>query len=327
MKIFEPENGIDELLMRCIEGTASEDEYDQAWHWATQSPDHRAYYRNIFDVFMASNIIKPVNPDVQERVWAKLERKIIKPNRWIPVFKWVSAAAILIFAFMAGIHVLFERPENSQHVIHTVKGKTVVELNDGSKVWLNDETSLMYSESFGKKTRELSLSGEAYFEVAKHAGKPFIVKTGELNVEALGTQFNVRAFENEKFIRATLIEGTVKIHKNDPTGENNEIILAPGQQLQFDKQNDKISLREVNSRLYMAWKEGQLIFDKEQMETVFELMEQYFGVTIVLKNEKLAARRFTGRFSLNEKPEKILALMQQSIPFNFHIQNDTIFIK
>jgi len=268
---------------------------------------------------------------VQKRVWAKLERKIRdttqKPNRWIPVLKWTAAAAILIFAFMGGIHLLNEQPEDAQHVIRTVKGKAVVELSDGSKVWLNEETSLTYPEPFVQKSRELSLSGEAYFEVAKYAGKPFVVKTGELNVEALGTQFNIRAFENEKIIRTTLIEGAVKIQKNNPTGASKEIILDPGQQLQFDKQNGKMSLREVNSQLYAAWKEGQMIFDREQMDEVFALIEQNFGITVILKNEKLTGRRLTGRFSLDEKPEKILALMQQSIPFNFHIQNDTIIIK
>ena len=331
MKNIKPENGIDELLVRCIEGVAGEDEYDRAWLWATQSPEHKAYYRNMFDVVMASNINKPVDPAVQERVWAKIERKIqktsIKPNRWISVFRWTAAAAVVVFAFMAGIHILYEHPEDDQHVIRTVKGKTVVELNDGSKVWLNDETSLTYPEPFGKKSREVNLSGEAYFEVAKHAGKPFVVKTGELNIEVLGTQFNVRASENEKFIRTTLIEGSVKIQKNDPAGGNGEIILAPGQQLEYDKQDSKISLREVNTQLYTAWKEGQLIFEREQMGEVFAVIEQNFDVTIILKNKKLTERRLTGRFSLDEKPEKILALMQQIIPFSFQIQNDTIFIK
>ena len=331
---IEPENGIDELLLRCLEGTANEEEYDRAWQWASQSPENRAYYRDMFDVLLVSNLNKPVDSELQKRVWARLEREIRKisrkPNRRITIFRWASAAAILIMAYMAGIHILYkEHPvEDRQLTVQTDKGqKTVVELNDGSKVWLNEETSFMYAESFGEKSREVNLAGEAYFEVAKHAEKPFIVKTDGLTIEVLGTQFNVRASENESYIKTTLIEGSVKIQKNDAEDESESIILVPGQQIQFDKQSGRTSLREVNSRLYTAWKEGQMEFDRDRMEEIFALMEQNFGMTVILKNEKLAARKFTGRFELDETPERMLALIQQSIPFKFHIKNDTIIVK
>ena len=332
MKNIEHENGIDGLLLRCLEGTASEDEYDRAGQWAAQSPENKAYYRKMLDVLTASNLLKPIDAEVQKRVWEKLEREIQpapqKPNRFITVFRWAAAAAaILIIAYIARIQILSESPDVRHHAIYTAKGeKPVVELNDGSKVWLNDETGFCYPESFGKNSREVTLSGEAYFEVAKNAGKPFLVKTGELTIEVLGTRFNVRASESERFIKTTLMEGSVKIHKNDPKGESDEIILAPNQQLLFDKQSGKMSLHEVNSQLYTAWKDGQIIFDSDRIEEVFAVIEQNFNVVIILKNENLTGRKFTGRFSMDEKPEKMLGLIRQSIPFDFHIQDDTIYV-
>ena len=332
---LESENGIDDLLLRCLDGRADEAEYDRAWQWVSQSDENRTYYRNMFNVLVAYDLIKPVDSKLQKRVWTRLERNIQKSarksNRYMSVWKWAAAAAILVIAYMAGIHLYYNHNNHEYsieqlHTIHAAKGeKPMVEMSDGSKVWLNDETSFMYSESFGKDSREVSLLGEAYFEVAKNAGKPFILNADELRIEVLGTQFNVKIDQSE--ITTTLIEGSVKIQKNDPEKETGVVILVPGQQLQFDKQSGKMALYEVNSRLYTAWKDGKLVFDRDPMKEVFALIEQNFGVTVILENEKLADRRFTGRFGLDEKPEKIFSLIQQSIKFGFHIQNDTIYVR
>lgn len=261
-------------------------------------------------------------------------RKRLNRKKALTLFTGLSKyAAILVVGILIakGLFHKTQPVETSAATYHTLTvpagQRAHLTLADGTLVWLNARSTLEYPEAFTENTRELTLAGEAYFEVAKHPEKPFIVKTGELKIEALGTRFNVRALEDESYIRTTLIEGSVKIQKNDPTKGNDVIILAPGRQLQFDRQSGKMSLRDVNSQLYTAWKDGQIIFDQEQMDEVFALIEQNFGMTVVLKNEQLTGRRFTGRFGLDEKPEKILALIQQSIPFGFVVQNDTIFIR
>ncbi len=333
MEKKEQANGIDDLLIRCFDGTASKDEYDLVYRWTIQSSENREHYRKMFDVLMASDLLRPVDSEMQKRIWLQLEKKIQtpenpKPQIYAALLKWVSVAAIVVVAYMAGIHILYNDHTAKQQVVTTVKGeKSMVELSDGTKVWLNDKTSFTYPETFGKKLRTVELSGEAYFEVAKDTGKPFIVKSGDVSVEVLGTQFNIRASDLEPTITTTLVEGSVKVRKNIRTKENEEITLIPGQQLQFDKQSGSMSLREVNSQLYTAWKEGRISFDQEQIQHIFAFMERNFHITIRLKKQQIAERKYTGRFSLDEKPEKMLTLIQQSIPFNFYIQNDTIHVE
>ncbi|MDR1666358.1 MAG: FecR domain-containing protein [Bacteroidales bacterium] len=319
---------MDELLLQCLEGKADRETYDRVRQWAASSLQNRQYYRKILDTLIVSRLLSPVDRQIQERVWTRISSRIQatgkhpKPVR-LTLLKWVAAAAALLIAYMAGVQTVDHlKPDRRDAVELAGEGKSVLTLSDGSKVWLNKTSTIRYNRDYGRKKREIALTGEAYFEVAENAGKPFIVKTDQMEVEALGTQFNVKAFPNDRFVSATLVEGKIKV-----LAGAQETVMQAGQQLRYDKSEAKTTLLTIDSRPYTAWKDGLMLFDQEGLENVFAQMEENFNIPICLKNKKLATRKITGRFSLNEKPEKILKILQQSLSFHFYMKNDTIFVK
>lgn len=169
----------------------------------------------------------------------------------------------------------------------TPRGKDYqVTLADGTKVWMNAESKLEFPETFTGNTREVILHGEAYFEVAKDAAHPFIVKTDYFQTKVLGTTFNVKAYSN-KDANIVLIEGHVKVLGRG----KKEIILKPGQQAVLNAQHTNLSIREVDTYPYTQWREGFFYFEKQ---TLFEIMQElgrWYNVNIAFDNpEKMDIR-------------------------------------
>src|SRR4030095_8358665 len=135
-------------------------------------------------------------------------------------------------------------------------GQFQLELADGSKVWLNAASSLRYPIAFTGKERTVELTGEGYFEVAHNLAMPFHVKAGEMNVQVLGTHFNINSYEDEPVIRTTLIEGTVNVSKKEQA-----IKLLPGQQAGLDKAGELSLHTNINTEEITAWKDGFIHFE------------------------------------------------------------------
>lgn len=163
----------------------------------------------------------------------------------------------------------------SQLVLTTPKGgQYQVTLSDGTKVWLNAETKLSYPNKFPDKIRLVEVQGEAYFEVAKTNGKPFIVQTANEKIEVLGTHFNVNNYANESFSTVSLIEGSVKV------GVMNKepIIMKPGQQSIV--QGGDVRIQQMNAGDVLAWKEGEFMFDNENLESVARKLARWYNLEI-----------------------------------------------
>ena len=245
-----PENGIDELLLRCLEGTANAAEYEWTLQWASQSPANRAYYRNIFNVLVASNLSRPVDAQIQQRVWARLEKEIAQKLKqesvtndtgehaekrtYLLIRTLQRFAAAVVIGFALGIACYYVVTKNqTEQVFFTenivpLGSKSEIKLPDGSTVWLNAGSTLRYPTNYGKTARDLYLAGEGYFKVAKQAKKPFTVHTALSKIIALGTEFNVKAYPDEDVVETTLIIGEVVVEKGEA---GDAIRLKPGQKL------------------------------------------------------------------------------------------------
>lgn len=161
------------------------------------------------------------------------------------------------------------------NTLNNPRGSKVVNLTlgDGTKVWLNSESSVRYPVAFNGDTREVDITGEAYFEVAKDASKKFLVRAGESFTEVLGTHFNINSYSDEQQIKITLLEGSVKVSKNAK-----EMLLTPGQQAQVA---NNISLAgNVNLEQVMAWKNGLFSFDNADLSTVMRQISRWYNVEI-----------------------------------------------
>jgi ferric-dicitrate binding protein FerR (iron transport regulator) len=170
---------------------------------------------------------------------------------------------------------------NSTQVLHNTittpkGGQFQLELADGSKVWLNAASSLRYPTAFTGKERTVELTGEGYFEVAHNPSMPFHVKAGEMNIQVLGTHFNINSYEDEPVIRTTLIEGEVNVSKKEKA-----IKLSPGQQAVFDNTGELTLNKNVNTDEIIAWKEGYIHFENADLKTILRQVARWYDIEIV----------------------------------------------
>lgn len=214
------------------------------------------------------------------------------------------------------------------NVLSTGKGQTLhIQLPDGSKLWLNAESSVSYRTDMNNlNERILELKGEAYFEVKKqyveikdHLKKPFIVKSGNQKVMVLGTEFNVNAFPGNKNIFTTLIEGSVKLQL-----KNQEATLIPGQQA-LNREGKLISVIEPNIVKVTAWKNGNFYFEEASIDEVAKEIENWYDVSVVFKGEK-TNETFSGMVSREKSLAEIIVMLEKTDAVHFVVNQKTIYI-
>jgi ferric-dicitrate binding protein FerR (iron transport regulator) len=154
-----------------------------------------------------------------------------------------------------------------------------VVLSDGTKVWLNAASSLRYPTSFSGQDRKVELTGEGYFEVAKNKDKPFHVRVGAVEVEVLGTHFNIMAYDDEASIQTTLLEGSVKVSYNNQTD-----LLKPGRQASLNRNDSKLTMSDANVQQVVAWKNGYFYFDKSDVKTIMRQVSRWYDLDIVYES-------------------------------------------
>jgi hypothetical protein len=191
-------------------------------------------------------------------------------------------------------------------------GKYEIVLSDGSKVWLNAASSLRYPSSFMGKTREVSLTGEGYFEVAKNASMPFHVKVNDMTIEVMGTHFNVNAYQDENVVATTLLEGSVKIKSGSPgSSVNQTVLLAPGEQANLTKSGRLKIDRHANTGEAVAWTNNNFEFNDAEVQDIMRQLSRWYDVEVEYKGF-IPKRRFTGKISRNVKLSELIGMLQYS---------------
>ena len=194
-------------------------------------------------------------------------------------------------------------------------------LADGSKVWLNAASSLRFPTNFVGKERNVTLTGEGYFEVAKNADMPFKVDVaGREEVEVLGTHFNVNAYSDEDFIKTTLLEGSVKV-----VAGNKFIVIEPGEQAISNKVSNLLTTNKaVNLEEVVAWKNGLFQFDNTDIKNVMLQIGRWYDMDIVFKGS-MSNKKITGKIYRNVNVSNVLKLME-ALKINFKIEGKTIIV-
>ncbi|MEO9021462.1 MAG: FecR domain-containing protein [Ginsengibacter sp.] len=192
-------------------------------------------------------------------------------------------------------------------------------LADGSKVWLNAASSLRFPASFEGKERKVELLGEAYFEVAKNASMPFKVKTNGMEVEVLGTHFNINSYDDESSIRTTLLEGRVKINKN-----NTSSFLKPGQQAQVNKAGEIRIVNDADMEEAVAWKEGKFQFDRADIHAVMRQVARWYDVDVEYKGPVVS--HFGGTISRNVNLSQVLNMLHLTGEVKFEVKDKKVMV-
>ncbi|NQX39305.1 FecR protein [Pedobacter steynii] len=212
------------------------------------------------------------------------------------------------------------------NTLSTAKGETFkVLLPDQSVVYLNAASTLRYPTTFKSRTREVTLSGEAYFEVAKNPDMPFHVVTGRQTTVVLGTHFNLNSYPEETFLSTTLLEGKVKV-----TIDDQQVILRPGQQSLSSNQQIKgaapeITVGRVNTEDVIAWKNGWFSFQDADIKTIMNQLSRWYDIEVVYQ-DKIPEGHYRGKVSRNVKISRVLKVLEAS-GINFKIEGKTIIVK
>lgn len=205
-------------------------------------------------------------------------------------------------------------------------GEYHLELADGTKVWFNSESTFRYPTQFTGKQRDVYLSGEAYFEVKHDKSKPFIVKMDKLNVKVLGTEFNIKAYGNESQILTTLVNGSVEV-STESANDGNTMKLSPGHQAIYSRDSEKVSINQVKTDNYTAWKDGYIVLDNTSLEDLCTILSRRCNVDFVFQNEALKNTTFTGKIKKYENIEDIFILLEQLSDVSFTINNSIVTVR
>lgn len=268
-----------------------------------------------------------------------------------------TTSVIVLSALLFGIYSNNEGNANASKnkitnsEVTTKKGsRTKVQLPDGTTVWLNSSSKLTYdNQNFGNTIREVSLSGEAYFDVVKNKAKPFIIHTAKMDIKVLGTVFNVKCYPGEKTTETSLIHGSVEVSLKDRQEKimmkpNEKLILInedkipsektdlrPGKKNNVDVYKPIIELSHLtmyptnDEIVETGWVQNKLVFTNESLEDVVLKMQRWYSVTIVIKNDRLKRQLLTGIFE-KETIQQALKALQYTTRFNYKTTNDTITI-
>lgn len=200
-------------------------------------------------------------------------------------------------------------------------GEYIMVLGDGSRVWLNSETELKYPVAFGAAKREVYLTGEAYFEVAKDTARPFIVHTPQTTTTVLGTSFNVMAYRDEEQTEITLVTGAVAVNAG-----SHKCRITPGYQVSVDNRSLDMLQQPVNISFYTSWKEGLFDFEGMTLEELALKLSRWYDVDFFFANSKVGSKKFTGAIKRNNTLQFMLDFIQKATDVRFEIKGKTVTV-
>lgn len=197
--------------------------------------------------------------------------------------------------------------------------KYSLQLADGTKVWLNASSSIKFPTAFSGSTRQVSITGEAYFEVSPDKRRPFTVDVKGMQIEVLGTHFNVNSYSDEEVIRTTLLEGSVVINQNRKSKK-----LYPGQQATVNSIGDINLEKNVNLSQVMSWKNGLFYFENSSLQEVMRELSRWYDVEVVYVNG-IPDRNFEGEIQRNLKLSEVLRILELN-KVKFKVEGRTVLI-
>ena len=200
-------------------------------------------------------------------------------------------------------------------------GEFCLTLSDGTRVWLNSETSIQYPVAFGAKERRVFVQGEAYFEVAKDANKPFTVQFMSSSVTVLGTSFNIRAYPEEKRSQTTLAEGSVRIYS-----PGSSMLLKPGEQVEVNALSGEMVKREVEVKSFTSWKDGRFVFEQQPLEDIMRTLERWYDIRVIFEDEGAKRISLSGNMKRYGDFSQVMKMLQMTGDVRFELHGNDVYI-
>lgn len=310
-----------EILYKFFDGKASREEKEAIRIWLETSEENEQELfreREFFDAMILSGDTGKTTKEKKSR-----------PFYLTAILEMVKLAAVLAIAITCGTYSYKSEIKKICQAMNTITvpaGQRVnLTLPDGTNVWLNACSEMKYPAAFTGDKREITLNGEAYFEVTHNANKPFIVQTNKCNIEVLGTKFNVEAYNDSKDFCTSLLEGSVKIVEREKPSDN--LILTPNQQATLV--NGHLSSEPIADFDLFRWKEGLICFRNMHFKELMTRFEKCYGIHIIIENTNLADYVCSGKFRISDGIDKALSILQKDAQYTFIRSKDdsAIYIK
>lgn len=324
-------NNLEKLLYTFIRFDYSKRTTDMFYRWMISS-DSTEEKEKAFRHLWSRTTGKPTASTDQsfQQVLDKLKVEhipMIRRNPW-KIWKSIAAAAVIVFLSVSAtlwVSYNYFDKDNATMVECYVKNgmKKKVVLPDGSVVHLNSGSHIFYPKELEGKTRTVYLVGEADFKVAKNPEKPFIVRSADMMVTALGTDFNVKAYSEEDLITATLIEGKVKVDCTDTMS----YVLTPGQQVVYTKSTLSSRLMKADTGDVTAWQRGEIVLNKVTVQEIVQMLERHYGITVRVLGNNDNKDRYNFVFKEKTDIAQVLDVLKVVIgEFDFELKDDTCYI-
>ena len=257
--------------------------------------------------------------------YPQLEKKLNFRNRRLYLTRtFAAAAAVVLLCLSVWTAYLYMQPATIQTVSTLAETRTV-HLPDGTSVTLNHYSSLSYPERFKSDNREVELSGEAYFEVARQTGKhKFTVESKLMTVIVHGTIFNMKSYDNGTVAETSLIEGEVLVESGD---DDSKIILLPGQKAIVEEYSHKMVVKETNSLMDGIWRNNMVPFQNATIQDIAKVLEDLYHIRIEVHKDIDLVHTYSGMIEKKEKLEDVMRTLQNSIPIKYKIESDKVLIE
>lgn len=331
-------NSLYKLVAREISGQASQKDKERVEIWKSSSPKAAEDYTDLKRIwgkryFAKEDIELVTQREANEKIWESVfgqDEKKHNSSIDTSILVKIAAAFIIIFsvAFVISFIVDNDNPKEVATIteIHkqTLPGqKSTIHLPDGSTAYLNSGSKISYLSNYNDSVRIINLEGQVFFDVFKDKDKPFIVRCRGLEVEALGTQFDVNSFGES--IQVSLLRGSVELHLSG-TNESKSLILNPGEYSIVNRENKLVKKGNFDPYKVLAWKDGRMIFNKATIQEIIPKLEMWYGVTIDNQTIQLSNKHFNSTFE-KENLDNILHNMGLSMGFMHKIQGSKVTLK
>ncbi|WP_329903863.1 FecR family protein [Porphyromonas pogonae] len=358
---------MEHLIVKQFDGTIDCDEYNVLKRWYEESAENQKVYHDIIILLKTQEISRNEEKFHHKThiAWKAIRKRLPSVQKrmgYTKVFvQWSKYAAVIFVTVGITLFVSSKmqdvrrmQEEDNYRIDVPLGSKTHITLPDGTKVWINSGSTLIYDNLFGKKNRKVYLNGEAYFDVHKNPELPFNVHTEALSVRVLGTKFDMKAYTTDPKAYITLLEGEVNVRGSKTQSEG--VNIKPNEQAIFSITDDIIKIRKIKGIDYTSWItleterinnsqdslllpkvssinipsrsiQTNLFFDEEPLSQIIRDLERAFNVKIILKDNAIASQTFYGDFRNGESFHEILNIITKSNKLTYTTENNTIIIK
>ena len=294
------ENEIDEtLLLKYLNGTAKSEEQSRVDAWLAEEPANNETLLQMARIYHAQRTRLRIGERNTVHAWGRMNQRMKQRVRRI-VFYRIAVVASILFGFWGTGSLVWKNqqvdPLPQMITINTNAGmRSQLTLPDSSVVFLNAGSTLTYPSQFDKNERRVQLSGEAYFKVAHNKRRPFVVSVADnkMNIQVLGTAFNLQAYEQDSLAQIALIEGRVQVGIQ---GQNGNIPLTPSNMITYDMKTGKVFTKKINAAQETGWMDGRLIFKDTPIPEVLRRLSHFYSVDFDVPDTVIKGYTFTGAF-------------------------------